>query len=282
VIGVLPFVALPNVSFTNYVSWFRLSAGNGLLWDLFTRNVEWAAWVLVPLILAVAATRTASRSPTADWRLTVWTTLATMGLVVIAGSKPGAGPYHLLPLLPVIAFLIAQRLGNQQPESNAPIVRLTLMSFVAVAAAIALIQQLQFVTTMQGRRVLHEVRDIQTFVDQHPGVVEMGYGLNDPITFERPVLVFRNNAHLLESPAVGEHQLAGLAIPPATIDALRRCRVNYWLIPKGEAPFTGRNFYPAVAQQPLFPEEFRRVFHETHTLTASTEYFDAWQCHGAR
>src|SRR5687768_16046748 len=102
-----------------------------------------------------------------------------------------------MPLLPVIASLIAQRIGELPLEWDATVVRLTLVSFVVVAAAIALVQQVQFVTTMHGRRMLHGIRDFETFVAQHPGVVEMGDGLNDPMTFERPMLVFRNKAHLL-------------------------------------------------------------------------------------
>ncbi len=306
VVAVLPFVMLPDGSLANYWAWFRLSAGNGLTRDLFTRNLEWAAYFLLPLLLAAYAARRmsagsedpASEDPrdassseagssdpafiSTDWRLVTWTTVATAGLVVIAGSKPGAGPYHLLPLLPVIAFLVAQRMGRQAPENTSVGVQLALVSFVVVAVAIAFVQQVQFVTTMEGRRGLHEIRDIEAFVEQHPGVVQMGYGVDDPMTYERPVLVFRSNVYLLDAPAVGEHQLAGVVIPAATLDALRQCRVNYWLIPKGEAPFTGRNLYPAVFQQPLFPEEFQRVFHETHTLTTSTEYFDAWQCHPIR
>jgi hypothetical protein len=281
IVAVLPFVALPNVSFAAYVSWFRLSAGNGLVWQLFIRNVEWAAYFLLPLLLAALAGRPMTRTRALDWPLL--SVLAATALVVVAGSKPGAGPYHLLPFLPVVGFLIAQRIGGHALEGNTPLLaQLTLVSFVLVAAAIAFVQQWQFVSTMHWRRPLHEVIDIQTFADQHPGVVEMGYGAEDPITFERPVLVFRNNAYLLDAPAVGEHQLAGLAVPPATIDALRRCRVNYWLIPKGEEPFTGRNAYPAVAQQMLFPDEFRRVFHQMHTRVATTDYFDAWQCHPGR
>ena len=280
IVAVLPFVALPNVSFAAYVSWFRLSAGNGLMWPLFTRNLEWAAYFLLPLFLAAYADRAMKGTPATTWPVVFWMTLATTGVVVIAGSKPGAGPYHLLPLLPVIALLIAERIGRQAALSTPVPVQVAFVSFVLVAAAVALVQQTQFVTTMQGRRALHEIRDIQTFVDRHPGVVEMGYGADDPMTFERPVLVFRNNAYLLDAPAVGEHQLAGLGIPSATLDALRQCRVNYWLIPKGEAPFTALNMYPAVFPRPVFPDEFRRVFHETHTRAATTDYFDAWQCHG--
>jgi len=283
VVAALPFLVWPNVSLAAYVSWFRLSAGNGLMWPLFTRNVEWAAYFLLPLVLTGHAAYVIKGIPSRDWNLFAVTLLAATGAVVIAGSKPGAGPYHLLPLLPVIGFLIAQRMGRQPLGAHLPaVVPLSLVSFVLTAAAIAFVQQVQFVTTMQGRRVLSEISDIQTFADEHPGIVEMGYGADDPMTFERPVLVFRNNAYLLDAPAVGEHQLAGLTIPPATLDALRDCRVNYWLIPRGEAPFTAVNMYPAVFPRPLFPDEFRRVFLERHTRVATTRYFDAWQCHAVR
>jgi hypothetical protein len=277
VVAILPFIALANVSLGAYVTWFRLSAANGLVWPLFTRNLEWAAYFLVPVVLALLL-----KQPVVRYGgLVILSTLAAVALVVIAGSKPGAGPYHLMPLLPVTGFLVASFIGRENALNPPAPIQLTLASFVAVAAAIALVQQAQFVTTMQGRRPLHEIRDIETFVSEHPGVVEMGYGVNDPWTFERPVLVFRNNAYLLDAPAVGEHQLAGIPVPQATLDALRQCRIAYWLIPKGEAPFTGQNFYEAVLR-PIFSDEFRRVFHESHRLTASTQYFDAWQCHPAK
>ena len=278
IVAVLPFMALTNVSFEGYVAWFRLSAANGLVWSLFTRNVEWGAYFLMPLALAILLKQPVVK----DKGLVTLATLASTAVVAIAGSKPGAGPYHFMPLLPVIGFLVASLIGRQKSLNPPAPVQLTLASFVAVAASVAFVQQAEFVTTMQGRRPLHEIRDIETFVSQHPGVVEMGYGVHDPWTFERPVLVFRNNAYLLDSPAVGEHQLAGVTIPPATLDALRQCRVNYWLIPKGEAPFTALNMYPGVFPATVFPDEFRQVFLETHTKIATTEYFDAWQCRGAR
>jgi hypothetical protein len=281
-VAVLPFLALPNVSFANYAAWFRLSAGNGLTWPLLTRNLEWGIYFLLPVLLAALVMPSVRRTHAADWSVYCWTVVVTTFGVAVAGSKPGAGPYHLLSVLLLIAFLVAQRIGVDRPRPDAADVRLALVSFVTVAASIALVQQVQFVGTMHGRRSGTQIQDIQAFADTHPGVVEMGYGADDPLTFERPVLVFRNNAYLIDAPAVGEHQLAGLTIPPATLDALRQCRVNYWLIPKGEAPFTAVNMYPAVFPQPVFPDEFRRVFHETHTRIATTRYFDAWHCRAVR
>ena len=75
--------------------------------------------------------------------------------------------------------------------------------------------------------------------------------------------------------------MQGLELPPATTRAIAECQVNYWLIPGGEAPFSGRNGYAAVLLQPLYPEDFREVFERTHSIVEATRYYDVWQCHGA-
>jgi hypothetical protein len=131
---------------------------------------------------------------------------------------------------------------------------------------------------MSQRIARDEASDIKDFASSHAGVIELGYGSTEAFTLERPLLVFRNNSYLLDQPAVREHQLAGLELPPATLQALRSCRVTYWLIPKGEIPFSGRNAYPAVLLKPLFSDEFREVFHQSYRLTAETVYYDVWEC----
>jgi hypothetical protein len=152
------------------------------------------------------------------------------------------------------------------------------IAFCAATALIAFAQQAQLIETMTARRGLHEIGDIQRFVRGHDGVVEMGYGATEVLTLERPVLVFRNNAYLLDEPAVQEHQLAGVDVPASTVEAIARCRVNYWLIPKGEVPFSTRNGYPAAGDRPLFPESFRQAFHAAYGRVGATDYYDVWHC----
>jgi len=106
----------------------------------------------------------------------------------------------------------------------------------------------------------------------------MGYGRDDRPTLVRPIVVFRSGTYLLDAPAVQEHQLSGIEIPPATIAALRACAVDYWLIPQGEEPFTGPNKYPAILLKPLFPESFRQAFFESYERDGRTQYYDVWQC----
>jgi hypothetical protein len=152
------------------------------------------------------------------------------------------------------------------------------MAFLLVTVLVALAQQAQFIRTIRDRAALREVDDITAFADTHQGVVEMGYGGTEALSFARPVLVFRNDSYLLDQPAIREHQLAGVEVPRATIDALSSCRVSYWLIPKGEAPFSAVNSYAAVLLRPLYPPAFRAAIEATYNRAGSTRYYDVWQC----
>ncbi len=277
-VALLPFT-LSNVSWGNYVEWVTLSARTGLVSSTLRRNVEWAAYFAVPILLSYRASRAEQGSGGIEVRSVLMALgLATAGIVV-AASKPGAGPYHLLPMLPVVFYVVAYYLRDISPGDVVdPSVPLVCVAFVLVAILVGVAQQVQFLVTMSQRTDRNEAADIEQFARGHEGVVEIGYGSTDALTLQRPLLVFRNNSYLLDQPAVREHQLAGVELPPATLDALRACRVNYWLIPKGETPFTARNPYPAVFLKPLFSDEFRRVFHQSYRLTAATAYYDVWEC----
>jgi hypothetical protein len=46
-----PFAMFSNVSLTEYVTWVRLSARTGLLLSTLRQNLEWTAFLLVPVLL---------------------------------------------------------------------------------------------------------------------------------------------------------------------------------------------------------------------------------------
>ena len=84
--------------------------------------------------------------------------------------------------------------------------------------------------------------------------------------------------YLIDAPAVQEHQLSRLPFPQATIDAIRQCRADVWLVPRGAEPFVGPNRYPAVDLASLFPDAFRTAFHAAYVADGHTDYFDVWRC----
>jgi len=277
----LPFVLFENVSFANYLYWVRLSANTGLLLSTLKQNLEWAMYFGLPLLLAYFSGPPRSIEPM--WVRSVAALGAGMVVLAIAAAKPGAGPYHFMPFLPVIVYLVAW--GTKDVTSNTlaePMVPRAAIAFIVAAITVAVAQQSIFIATMMERHTRDEAADIERFARAHQGVVEMGYGTTEALSLARPILVFRTGTYLIDQPAVREHQLEGLEMPRATLDALAGCRAKYWLIPKGEAPFAGRNAYAAVFQRPIFPDGFRDAFLASHTRSGRTEYYDVWECTASR
>ena len=280
----LPFAAFDNISLANYLYWFRRSAQTGLLLSTLKQNLEWALYFCVPLLLAyftkpaIGGRSLGERGPAAATGVLV----AAMALLSVAAAKPGAGPYHLMAFLPTIAYLtVWQSAGFAGLAQADRSVKSAAIAFTASAIVIALMEQSTFLRTMSERRARDEAGDVERFARAHDGAIEMGYGTSESASLMRPLLVFRSSAYLIDQPAVRELQLEGLEIPAATMDAVATCRTRYWLIPKGEEPFSGRNGYAAVFLKPMYPDAFRARFLATHTRTTSTDYYDVWQCTGS-
>jgi hypothetical protein len=277
VVTAAPFVLYPNVSWTNYLVWIRSSGRTGLLLATLRQNIEWALFLCVPLLLVSFVSLELDREASGEWRRLVGFLLFAICAIVVAAAKPGAGPYHLMPLVPVIACLIARRSGTVRKHTE----RLPLLAgWMLVTMTVGAAQQAQLVTAVHGRAQIADASEIEEFARTHAGIVDMGYGSTESSSFERPLLVFHSGGYFLDQPAIREHQLQGVDIPRATITAMSRCRVNLWLVPRGERPFSGLNSYAAVLGKPLYSEAFRSTFVQTHRLVESTAHFDVWRCVG--
>jgi len=292
----LPFIVCPNISLHDYGAWILLSGSRGIVWSSLRLNFEWALYLVAPLIVALCvAVRPADAKASAQscrsasreggQPLTVLSPRVAISLVVALGAvallaaKPGAGPYHLLPFLPLIAFFTGLQIHHIRNDAADTAVLLSGVSFTAVAVLIALAQQASFISTVRQLDAVGPIRDLTQFLDQHPGnVTQIGYSSDERATFVRPLVVVRSGMYLLDQPAIQEHQLAGIEIPQATVSALRSCAVTYWLIPKTGEPFSATNRYPMTHGRALFSDEFRRAFFETYHQAGNTEYFDVWKC----
>ena len=266
IVAAMPFLAYDNVSFANYVAWVKVSAGNGVLWSLLRHNLEWTLFLLVPLIRS-------RWTPGAHLALFIG-----VAMVVVAASKPGAGPYHLLPFVPAVLYLVAR---SDAAAAVPP-------AFVAATLIIATLQQGYFVgvLTSADDANVDAAGEVAAFVDANPRqAIAMGYAnAGERWTYVRPVIVFRTGQYPIDAPAVQEFQMSGMTIPPATIDALQHCDTRIWLMPKGATPFAGPNKYPSMQQAPLFPDMFTRAFLILYEHDAARDLpdFDVWRCRGAR
>ena len=275
--ALLPF-APANVSLPGYLAWVELSARNGVGFAPFRQNVNWAAFLLLPL--AVAWLRPGGwHRPDRTVLLAGASLVAGLLAVAAAASKPGAGPYHLLPFVPLIACGIAAGLARQDAGTAHRLAAPVAVAWTVTLAAAAGAQQASFFVTLADGRAREELADLRTFLARNPGVVaQMADSRYDRPTFVRPILTFESGLYLIDPPAVQEHQLSGVPLPAATIDALRTCRAGVWLAPAGTEPFAGRNRYPATAHAPLFPDAFREAFQAAYARAERIGHYDVWRC----
>jgi hypothetical protein len=266
----LPFVVFSNVSWANYLLWVRLSAQNGLRVAALKENLEWGVFVLIPVLVRLSV----AVPLTSEMRLVVPALLSAMCGVIVLAAKPGAGAYHLVPFLPTIAYVFAATLGaavTRHPGWLTP--------FTGTLVLLAILQQEYFFRPTLDADVTGSFRDVRAYIDRHPlERVGVGYAAPERMTFARTLTVFETGEYLLDVPALQEHQLSGVQLPQATLDALRSCAVSTWLLPIGGEPFRIRNVYPSTKHEDVFPREFIDAFHQTYRREERTRYYDVWRC----
>jgi hypothetical protein len=295
-VGCVPF-AFPQISLKNYLLWFHEASRHPLRAVEFLSNLRTAVTISLPALLLLWWFY--ERDPKKFWdylreqRLFLLALTTSLGLVTILASKMGAGNHHLLPLYPVLGFLCSDIYGRIDAGGTVRTVSYGAIAraicWLWLASTIATRIPVEFLTTERRLATRWSLaaavtEDLTNIMRSHPGDrVEMGYSPSYPLTFYRPTLVFAGNPLTLDAPALSDMQLSGLAIPEGTIDYIRSCQTQIWLIPKDEAPFVMPNIYADARVFParnLFEERFRQAFLQEYQRVGSSDYYDLWACRG--
>lgn len=280
----IPLAAAPflikTISFVHYAQYIRLSAGNGLMMARLRQNIEWAVVLMSPLAAGLVCAAANDHARARIDPLLTSLCLSIVALIVIA-AKPGAGPYHLLPAVPVIAYAVL-RLPARVWGRSAP--RAMAAALVTTAVVFAWSKQIILIRTVRGRDLAQATIDVREFLDGHPSAsVGVGYAGTSRSSDARVEAVFRTHDYWLDAPAVQEYRLAGLPMPASVITALAECRTRYWLIPRGGEPFLVPSAYwPAAGPPRVFPDAFRDAFLRAYRRVGETRYFAVWECARAR
>jgi hypothetical protein len=271
VLVLAPF-ALPLFSLADYVSWFEpVTAGKHNSWGVFLKVFRYSLFYFAPLIFPFLERK--SLEPR-DWVYVG----AYAGCIVLAyfpASKPGAGMHYLLPFAPV-AVDVALRYGAARFTRRAA-------TIAAAALAVALLLvcmpiQQRFIEALhwdEARAIEVEIRQI--LADFKGRSLEMGVGetvVSYPKTFQKPILVTAGNPYSLDAAIMTETAYLKIPLPPATIERIRRCHTDAWLIPAGERPFTMIGYYA----MPAFGQEFQEAFLAAYEKRRSYRIFDVWAC----
>ncbi|HYQ14502.1 MAG TPA: hypothetical protein VEQ58_02055, partial [Polyangiaceae bacterium] len=287
----LPFF-LPNVSLSQYLRWLRSATGHpSTLFDLRS-TLRTLPILLAPGLLVVGPT------PWRDPQVVAWlrknwllalSLPACLGLAVLASTRIGAGSHHVLPFVPLLAYVYLQLylVSSQTFAARFP----WLMRYaVACLGIVAVVRAGGGLLELRGGNAsiaaASAVRDeVRSVLTRYPGrKVAMGYGeRKEPLTYFRPELVFATDAYLVDEIALSDMSMDGMPIPPSTVAAIESCNVAIWLIPKDQRPFLvpssfSETYAHLVPPVPLFSAKFREAFDRHYQRRGSTPHFDLWSC----
>jgi hypothetical protein len=303
VIALLPF-AMPSISLYNYLGWLHEATHHPLSLKMLAMNLV-AAVILqgAPLLMFVRLYREdpelALRSARRHALLIVLFIVSLCGSV-ITGSKLGAGRSHLNPTFIISAFLAAKlwtmvkQSDRREPGAGRVSVLLpyafALYALFFVLPAANQLRDMWGICVARHDHALAMTVDIDAILRQHPGTtIQMGYDktsdgepVTEPTLFHSQ-LVFAGNPLTVDPAALADMGLSHVSIPSSTVDYVRMCKTQIWLVPRDGEPFSTLNEY-AVDAPGRFPDPhmftlaFRNAFFSTYRKVGASTYYDLWQC----
>ncbi len=301
--ALLPFT-IPSISLHNYLGWLHQAAHHPLSLKVLAMNVVAATILLLaPVLMFVRLYREnpdlALRSARSH-RLLIALFVVSLCGTVLTGSKLGAGRNHLNPTFLIAAFLaaklwvIAERAGRRQPAARQVSVlfpyAFSLYALLLVLPAVGQLHDMWGICVERRAHALAVTDDINAILRNHPGMaIEMGYDKTSDgqpiaeLTFFHSQLVFAGNPLTVDAAALADMGLSQLSIPSSTIDYIRMCKTQLWLLPPDGEPFGTINEYsldaPGRFPDPhMFSIAFRDAFLSTYRRVGASAYYDLWQC----
>ena len=264
----LPFLA-PGISLPDYAAMLAMQVGKRA--PTLHTLAENTAFIEIPALLLIGALAGAAWQSIGRERVYFGSVLAALALLLYPATFPGAGLYHLLPFVPVLADAI----GRVRPDNHAARWAPIALCLVAIPYGAS---SLVGMNALAGDEfAAGEALALARGTSAQP--VQIGYGDSfrnyRASQLSKAVLSLHGYPALLDAQVLMELRYIGIDGSERWIPELANCRFGRWLLPQGEPPFAMRSFYD---QGPLFDDGFRRAFLDHYRVVDRTDRFDIWAC----
>jgi hypothetical protein len=203
-------------------------------------------------------------------------------LVCIAASKPGAGPHHLLPGLPIKIWLVHQ-LTCKNNDKNIRAFRflglvVLVMSIYFVSYGYPKFLRVHLVSFESISRQFQAKREILQLMQYYPNPL---IGVSDDkhenysLSFYRPYAFGPDYLHKLDPVSFMEVNYTLKVKDTLFLQRLRNCEYATILLPANGEPFSLSNFY---TNKPLFSDDFRSAFSAIYVRSTLGNFYDAYTC----
>jgi hypothetical protein len=199
--------------------------------------------------------------------------ILSMAITVIVASKPGSGPHHFFPFVPLCLYGAIVLLDS--PSTEAPRIATIVFLLMLAAYSPGLILQVGHANYYRNTQTeLVKVAEFSALLVTYP---EAQIGVSDQShyadTYYKVLSVLRGHPLRVDFAAWMDLQYSGVQ-ENNIIRFVKGCEVPAWILPLGP-PFTMVNLYTG---RPMLSDEFRQAFSENYRLTEMGNAFQVWVC----
>lgn len=258
------FFAPQQISLLAFLNTLKLVSSHGLSLDFFLGNAAFLAVLTIPVFaLCRAAKLEAVRY------LPIVLTAAIELVVTVLASKPGSGVHHLMPFIPVNAFIMDRIAREGKVLHDGGVIDMLYASLIipSIIAALTLLSpMIKGWRDFAGAQV--EVAQLGT---RYPGSI---FGISDinnyPFVFLRVLLTQAQ----IDYPAFMDLQYAGVTDDPL-VARFKDCAIPYVILPRFGTPFAMNNLYTG---HPLLSDDVRTAFNNNYIILEGANYYSVYGC----
>lgn len=280
-IACLPYT-LPAFSFHNHLAYIQLLATQTLSASLMQSNVAYAVFSLIPVVWLWTSQRDHPRHRQLGLIILVDAVIEL--LVCVAASKPGAGPHHLLPGLPIKIWLVHQ-LTFKSNDEKARAYRffglvVLVMSIYYVIYGYPKFLRVHLVSFESISRQFQAKQELKTLIQNNPNPL---IGVSDDkhenysLSFYRPYAFTPDYKSKLDPVAFMEVNFTLEVDDSLFAEKIRACTFKSIILPAQGGPFDFSNLYFKY-KKPLFTDNLKSVFTSSYKLLRREQFYDVYVC----
>lgn len=262
-----------GVSLGGFFHYLQLAGKHGLVARMLGENLLFLLALWLPL-LGWRFGR-ATTAPRPEGHTTTWLAVLTLQvLLALVAAKRGAGLHHLIPLVPVNAWLLQASLRQENaPRGGAWLLHAMALSFALTTGWKSAHEAQLMAGTWQARADARA--ELEQLGKAYPGLVLASGSTTagDVLTHLRPLLQAQGVPQI-DYPSWLDLQLSGISTRPV-LEALSSCRIPHLAVARGELPFRMVSSY---TQRALFEEDIQKAVDARYTLVKRHAWFDVLRC----
>jgi hypothetical protein len=260
-----------QISIYGFVSYLDLFRKHGLSNTLLLENLTHMLVLLFPILYLLLT----GPGKNSKYFIPTILLIAVELIVAVIASKPGAGSHHLMPFIPLHAWII-QGILNESPALDASIspFKFGLLILGLVTLITPLVLAGKHITRYSVQSELK--KEVEMMAEHYPGVVLAPSDVKSyPHVYFRPILDAKGYQQI-DIPGAMELNFSNVP-DDVLVAAMSSCRIPYLALPVEGEPFTLVNYYTMAS---LFSDNVRSAFQKHYSPVSSplTKHYRVYSC----